>query len=209
MKFAIVGPGNVGTAIARGVTAAGHDVVVAGPSEESLEAVAGALPIGTTTSNREAVTGADIVVLAVPFDAAYGIATELRGELADKIVIDVTNPLTPDYAELATQGESAAELIQRAAPDAHVVKAFNTVFAANQSAGAVNGTQLDAYVAGDDAQAKNTVVGLVQAIGFRAIDVGELKLARNLEAMAVLNITLNARNGWSWQSGWKLVGPLS
>ena len=207
MKFAIIGSGNVGTSVARGVTGAGHDVVVADPSTEGLEAVAAKAPVATTTSNLEAVTGADAVVFAVPFSAVEGIAAELSDELAGKIVIDVTNPLAEDLSGLSTNGISAAELVQQAAPGAKVVKAFNTVFAANQGDPVVDGTQLDGFVASDDDEAKQAVLALLEQVGFRPIDVGALSAARYLEGMAFLNIALNARNGWSWTSGWKLVGP--
>lgn len=209
MKFAIIGSGNVGSAITKGVSNAGHDAVVASPSEDSVKAVAADLDVTATTSNHEAVTGADIVVLAVPFTAVEGIAAELRDDLTGKIVIDVTNPLADDLSGVATEATSAAELVAQAAPQARVVKAFNTVFAANQAEGAVDGVQLDGFVAGDDADAKQTVSDLLAQLGFRPIDVGGLSAARYLEGMAYLNIALNARNGWSWRSGWKLVGPTS
>jgi predicted dinucleotide-binding enzyme len=73
----------------------------------------------------------------------------------------------------------------------------------------VDGTQLDGFVAGDDTDAKKTVMDLLAAIGFRPVDVGGLSVARYLEGMGFINIALNSRNDWSWQSGWKLVGPLS
>ena len=207
MKFAIIGSGNVGTSIARAVTGAGHDVVVADPSSDGLAAIAEKAPVQTTTSNSEAILGADVVVLAVPFDAVAQIASDLNSELAGKIVIDVTNPLAPDLSGLSTNGLSAAELVQQAAPDALVVKAFNTVLAGNQADPSVDSVQLDGFVAGDDAEAKDTVAGLLDQIGFRSIDVGPLSAARYLEGMAFLNIALNARNGWAWGTGWKLVGP--
>ena len=209
MKFAIIGSGNVGTAIARAVTGVGHNAVVASRTQDSLDAVADTVSVATTTSDQDAVNGADVVVLAVPFPVLQDVATELRDALADKIVIDVTNPLAPDLSGLAIDSVSAAELVARAAPQARVVKAFNTVFATNQAVAEVDGVQLDGFVAGDDDDAKQTVSDLLTEIGFRPIDVGPLSAARHLEGMAYLNIALNARNGWSWRSGWKLVGPLS
>ena len=206
MKVAVIGSGNVGSAVARAFTSAGHDVVVADVSSESLETLAQALPVQTTTSNTEAVAGADAVVLAVPFGAVQSIAADLASELAGTIVIDVTNPLADDLSGLSTNGQSAAELVQQAAPQARVVKAFNTVFAANQADPAVDGIQLDGFVAGDDEDAKATVLEVLGEVGYRPIDVGALSAARYLEGMAFLNIALNARNGWSWQTGWKLVG---
>jgi predicted dinucleotide-binding enzyme len=68
---------------------------------------------------------------------------------------------------------------------------------------------VDGYVAGDDPEAKNRVLELARSIGFRPVDVGPLLMARTLEAMAWLNISLNMQNRWPWQAGWKLVGPTS
>jgi predicted dinucleotide-binding enzyme len=73
----------------------------------------------------------------------------------------------------------------------------------------VEGIELDGFVAGNDEQAKAAVLELAGSIGLRPIDVGSIRMARALEALAVLNIALNMRHGWSWQSGWKLVGPTS
>ena len=87
------------------------------------------------------------------------------------------------------------------------MKAFNTVLAANQADPSVEGTQLDGFVAGDDAEAKQAVIGVLEQIGYRPIDVGALSSARYLEGMAFLNIALNASNSWQWGTGWKLVGP--
>ncbi len=209
MNFAIIGSGNVGSAIARAVTDAGHEAVVAAPATEELQALADEVPVATTTSNAEAVAQADAVVLAVPFGTVVDVVTDLRDDLAGKILIDVTNPLAADMSGLSVEGTSGAEMVAEAAPRARVVKAFNTVFAANQAVASVDGTQLDGFVASDDADAKQTVMDLLAAIGFRPIDVGGLSVARYLEGMGFINISLNARNEWSWQSGWKLVGPLS
>lgn len=207
MKVAIIGSGNVGTSVARGFRGIGHEVTVADVSREGLEAVAQKVDVATTESNSEAVKDADVVVLAVPFGVVAGVASEISHELGGKIVIDVTNPLKSDLSGLDTDGRSAAEIVQENAPEARVVKAFNTVFAANQAEPEVDGIQLDGFVAADDADAKKEVEGLLEKIGYRAVDVGPLSAARYLEGMAFLNIALNARNGWSWQSGWKLVGP--
>ena len=207
MKVAIIGSGNVGSALARAAKKTGHDVVVADVAAESLKALADAVGVDTTASSREAVQLADAVVLAVPFGAVASVVSDIADEVADKIVIDVTNPLTDDYSGLVTEGTSGAELVQQLLPRARVVKAFNTVLAANQDRAEVDGVQLDGFVAGDDADAKKQVSYLLEEIGYRAIDVGPLAAAGYLEAMAFLNISLNASNGWSWRTGWKLVGP--
>jgi 8-hydroxy-5-deazaflavin:NADPH oxidoreductase len=207
MKLAVIGSGMVGSAIARAGKRTGHDVVVAAVEAEGLKRLAEELGVETTTSNADAVRNADPVVLAVPFGALEAIASEVRDQVADKVVIDATNPLKDDYSGLATDGTSGAELVQRQLPKARVVKAFNTVLAMNQDKGEVDGVQLDGFLAGDDAEAKKQVAAMLEEIGFRPIDIGPLAMARYLEAMAFLNYALNASKGWTFQSGWKLVGP--
>ena len=210
MKVAIIGSGNVGSAVARAATNTGHEVTVADlEGSEGLETLRTDLGVTTTTSNQEAVTDADMVVLAVPFGVVESVAQEIADQVGDKIVIDITNPLKDDLSGLQTDGTSGAELVQKQLPEAKVVKAFNTVFAGNQAVATVDGVQLDGFVAGDDPDAKKHVIRLLEEIGYRPIDVGPLSTARYLEGMAFLNISLNAKNNWSWQSGWKLVGSLA
>lgn len=210
MKLAIIGSGNVGSAVAKAAKGLGHDVTVADlEGSENLEALKADLGVTTTISNQEAVAEADIVVLAVPFGVVETVAKGIADQVGDRIVIDITNPLKDDLSGLQTDGTSGAELVQKQLPQAKVIKAFNTVFAGNQAVATVDGVQLDGFVAGDDADAKKHVIHLLEEIGYRPIDVGPLSTARYLEGMAFLNIALNAKNNWSWQSGWKLVGPLA
>lgn len=207
MKVAVIGSGNVGSAIARAAKNTGNEVVIADVAAESLRDLGDSLGVKTTASNVEAASDSDVVVLAVPFGALKAITSEISDHVSGAIVIDVTNPLKEDYSGLVTEGTSGAELVQQQLPKARVVKAFNTVLAGNQDKGEVDGVQLDGFVAGDDPDAKKHVAHLLEEIGFRTIDVGPLSMARYLEAMAYLNIALNSANGWSWQTGWKLVGP--
>jgi len=207
MQLAIIGAGNVGTAVARAAKEAGHDVTLAAAHPEQAKRVAEELGTGSATGAREAAQDAEVIVLAVPFTAAAEVADEIHDQVAGKTVIDATNPLNEDASGLAVTDRSGAEEIQAQLDGAHVVKAFNTVFAANQSDAEAGGEQLDGFYAGDDEGAKKRVAELLAAIGFRPIDAGPLTAARALEQIAFLNISLNARNGWPWQSGWKLVGP--
>jgi predicted dinucleotide-binding enzyme len=87
------------------------------------------------------------------------------------------------------------------------VKSLNTVFASRYANPTQDGQPLDALIAGDDADAKATIAQLVESIGFRSVDAGGLRMARALEEIAFLNISLNAGNGWTWQSAFQLVGP--
>jgi 8-hydroxy-5-deazaflavin:NADPH oxidoreductase len=201
MKVAIIGAGNVGKALATSIIRAGHDVTIAAQHSENASAAADEIGATPADSNATAVVGADVVILAVPYTAEETVADEIRDQVAGKPVIDVSNPLTPDYADLATNGSSAAEELQKRLPDANVVKAFNTIFAANQASPS---RDIDGFVAADDGAAKQQVISLVESIGFTPLDVGPLSSARHLEGMAFINIGLNAANGWGWTSAWHL-----
>lgn len=207
MRIAILGAGNVGGGLAGAATAAGHDGVLSASTPGSAQETAAKTGANAAASNADAVRGADVVVLAVPGSAAGDVAAELGDALAGTVVIDATNPLNETYSDLTTNGESAPEALQRRVPGARVVKALNTVFASRYGNPTENGAPVDALVAGDDDAAKATVSTLVESIGFRAVDAGGLRMARTLEEIAFLNISLNARNGWPWQSAFQLVGP--
>ena len=208
MNIAIIGAGNVGKAITSSATRAGHSVILSSAKGDSAIAAAQVSGARAAASNREAVEGADLVILAVPYTAVDEILGEIGTALAGKILVDATNPLKPDYSGLATNGTSGAEEIQRKAEGARVVKAFNTAFAARQAdPNVAGGLRVDGYAAGDDEEAKRTVLGLLADIGFNPVDAGPLAMAKYLEGMAWLNISLQMKNGWSWQASWKLVGP--
>ena len=207
MDIAIIGAGNVGKALATSSKRAGHSVTLSSASGDTAASAAEESGVKAAGSNREAVEGAGVVILAVPYGAVDSVLDEVGPALGGKVVIDATNPLKADYSGLATEGASGAEGIQARVPEARVVKAFNTVFAARQADPTIAGVQLDGYVAADDDEAKATVLELVKGIGLHPIDAGPLEAARYLEALAFLNISLQLRHGWSWQSGWKLVGP--
>jgi 8-hydroxy-5-deazaflavin:NADPH oxidoreductase len=207
MRIAIVGAGNVGKALSAAAVAAGHDVAVSATSRESAEDAAAAAGARAAADNADAVNGAEVVVLAVPHAAVAAVAEELGSALAGKVVVDTSNPVNDTYSDLVTVGTSSAEELQRQLPEASVIKAFNTNFASRHGNPTEGGAPLDAFIAGDDAKAKAKVGEFASSLGYRVIDAGELRMARSLEEMAFLNIKLNASNEWSWQSGWKLVGP--
>lgn len=208
MRIAIIGAGNVGKALAGSATRAGNSVTVSSTTGESARAAAEQTGARAAESNRAAVEGAEIVILAVPYSAVDDVLTSVGDAIAGKVVVDATNPVKADYSGLATGERSGAEEIQAKAPGALVVKAFNTAFAARQDDPKVaGGLRVDGYVAADDDAAKATVLGLAEAIGFNPVDAGGLTMSRHLEGMAWLNISMQMKNGWSWQAGWKLVGP--
>ena len=191
MKIGIIGKGNVGTAIAAGLTRKGHEVKFG--HRDPKEPVS------------EAAKWGEVIILAVPHGAAADTAKELGSAADGKTVIDVSNALN-DKGELAIGfTTSAAEEIQKKLPKAHVVKAFNTVFAQNQSVGRIGNEKLTLFVAGDDAKAKQTVMQLGADIGFDPVDAGKLKAARYLEPMGMLMISLGYGLGMGTKIGYKLV----
>ena len=203
MQIAIIGAGNVGRALAGSLTRAGHDVTVSAAHPEHAREAAAQTGATAATTNADAVSNASVVVLAVPSTAFEALATEIGEALTGKVVVDVSNRPTPSPDGAPT---SIAEELQGKLPGSSVVKAFNTSFASRQAEPTVNGISADGYVAGDDASAKQTILDVVESIGFRPVDAGSLAAARTLEGMAWLNITRAISNG-TWQDAWVLVGP--
>ena len=208
MKIAIIGTGNVGRALGSSFAKAGHAVTFAARDAARTADAAKATGGTAAASPVEAATGADVIVLAVPFTQAEAVAADLATVAAGKVVIDATNPLKPDYSGLATDGgPSGAERIAAALGGAPVVKAFNTLFASIQGNPEAHGQVLDALYATDDDAAGAIVAGLATDIGFRPVKVGPLTASHELESMAWLNIRLQLLTGGAWQSSYGLVAP--
>jgi 8-hydroxy-5-deazaflavin:NADPH oxidoreductase len=203
MQIAIIGAGNVGRALAGSLTRAGHDVTVSATNPEHAKEAATATGATAASTNADAVSNAAVVVLAVPATSLDDLAAELGDALAGKIVVDVSNRPTPSPDGAPT---SIAEELDDKLPGTSVVKAFNTAFASRMADPKAGAIAPDGYVAGDDAAAKQTVLDVVESIGFRPVDAGSLAAARTLEGMAWLNISRAIANG-TWQDAWVLVGP--
>ena len=203
MQIAIIGAGNVGRALAGSLTRAGHDVTVSAAHPEHAREAAAQTGANAASTNADAISNAAVVVLAVPSSSFDELAAELGDALAGKVVVDVSNRPTPSLDGPST---SIAEELQGKLPGTSVVKAFNTAFASRQADPKVGGISPDGFVAGDDAAAKQTVLDVVESIGFRPVDAGSLAAARTLEGMAWLNISRNIAGG-TWQDAWVLVGP--
>jgi len=183
----VIGSGNMGTAFVKQLTAAGHAVRVTGRNADKTSQLAAQFGASAVPASSAA-QDADVVILATGYADAANAPVSPR---AGQVVIDITNPLTADYAGL-TLGHttSAAEEIAKAVPQARVVKAFNTLFAQVLADGADfgNGSTAPVFVAADDAQAKETVSALARSLRFDVVDAGGLKNARYLEPLAGLNI---------------------
>lgn len=151
---------------------------------------------GATAGTAGAAPAGDIVVLAVPYSGALAVVGEYGDALRGKIIIDVTNPVSPDLTGLVTpDGSSGAQEIAEAAPvGTHVVKAFNTLFSNVLAAGLVEGRPLDVFIAGDDPQAKARVSAFAESLGLRPLDTGPLPMARTLESAGLLMLGLVAHS---------------
>jgi NADPH-dependent F420 reductase len=185
----IIGTGTMGQAIAGVVSRGGATVELLGRTDA-----------GTP------VTG-DVVVLAVPYGAVADVVAQRGDELAGKVVVDITNPVdfaTFDSLVVPGDGSAAAE-IAAALPQSRVVKAFNTTFAATLASGTVGGQPTTVLIAGDDADAKALLAGIVTAAGLRAIDAGSLRRARELEALGFLQIGLAAGERIAWTGGFAVA----
>ncbi|MGY1642639.1 NADPH-dependent F420 reductase [Geodermatophilus sp. SYSU D00703] len=185
----VIGTGNMGQAIAGVVSRSGNTVELIGPRDTD-----------------KPVTG-DVVVLAVYYSAVADLVAQRGEQLAGKVVVDITNPLdveTFDSLVVPADGSAAAE-IAAALPRSCVVKAFNTNFAATLASGTVGDQPTTVLIAGDDADAKSLLAGIVTGAGLRAVDTGPLRRARELEALGFLQIGLAAGEKIAWTSGFAVI----
>jgi 8-hydroxy-5-deazaflavin:NADPH oxidoreductase len=185
----IIGTGNMGSAIAGLVTKGGNTV-------ETFN----------TSDTDKPVTG-DVVILAVYYAAVREVLAQRRDQLGGKIVVDITNPVNVETFDglVVPPDSSAAAEIAAELPSSRVLKAFNTNFAATLGSGKVGAETTTVLIAGDDADAKALLAGIVTAGGLRAIDAGSLKRARELEALGLLQITLAAAEKIAWTGGFAVV----
>jgi predicted dinucleotide-binding enzyme len=140
------------------------------------------------------------------YNAEKEIAEKIKEVANQKIVISVANPLNETYDALVTApGTSAAEELQKLLPNSKVVKAFNTTFAADFKTPVIAGKQVDAFIAGNDEEAVQTVSELITTVGFNPIIAGDLPVSRTLESMQLLLMQLGMKYNYNWLAGWKIL----
>lgn len=186
MRLAMIGAGNVGSALGRAWLKAGEDVVFGIPDPGDPKY--GVLPPARLRRPAEAARDAEAIVLATPWPATEAAVKSL-GDLSGKIVIDCTNPLRmgSNGLELALGYDiSAGERVASWAPGASVFKSLNQTGAENMEKAALFPVKPVMFVAGDDAAKKPIVMGLIEKLGFEVIDAGPLRVARLLEPLAML-----------------------
>ena len=191
-SISIIGAGNMSSAIGALALKGGNAVEVVSRDSAKAASLARALGDGATVGRWGAAPVGDIVILAVLFESAVEVVGEFGEALADKIVVDITNPFTPGGIGLAVPHDtSIAQMVAEAAPEStYVVKAFNTLFRDVLASGGPR----DVFMAGDDAKAKASVATFITSLGHRPRDVGDLSMAHWLEGASLLEMGL-ARNG--------------
>ena len=190
--ISIIGSGNMAAAIGNRAAKHGHTVELLGRNAAKAQALADHIGKGATVGTSGATPQGEIVFVAVRYDDVVTAVAGYGEALAGKILIDISNPFNADASGLVTAaGSSAAHEIAAVAPEtAHVVKALNTIFGHVLA----KGTPLDAFIAGDSAEAKATVAALLESMELRTLDAGGLQAAPTLESAGLLLMAL-AGNG--------------
>jgi 8-hydroxy-5-deazaflavin:NADPH oxidoreductase len=213
MNITIIGVGQMGTAVATRLLEGGNHVTLVGRNPEKAEETCKQLRAGAadgahvSTAAFGSATADEVVVLAVPAGADTEIVRKYGDKLKDKVLVDIATPFNATFDGLTTPPDSsAAEEVAKLAPSgARVVKAFTTNFSRTLLAGQVAGQPLDVFIAGDDAQAKETVGRLVRSGGMRPLDVGPLQRARTLEGLHLINATVQSQFAKPWTTAIKII----
>lgn len=187
-KIAIIGDGNVGSALARGLKRGGYEVRSTGKEKV-----------------KETAAWGEVVILAVPFKAVGDAVKTMGDAVTGKILVDVTNALDDKMGLAIGCTTSGAEELQKKAPAAKVVKAFNTNFAKHMDSGRVGDRTLTVLVATDDEEARKTTLEMARAIGFDAVNAGPLQNARWLETLGYLNIQMAYVVGHGVETGFHYI----
>ena len=188
--ISIIGAGNMAAAIGTRAVKHGHTVELMSRDSAKAQALADQIGDGVTVGTFGARPAGDIVIVAVLYGGAVGAVASYGDALAGKILVDISNPFNADASGLVTTSSAAQEIAATAPESAHIVKALNTIFGHVLA----KGTPLDAFIAGDSAEAKATVATFLESLELRTLDAGGLQAASILESAGLLLMGL-ARNG--------------
>lgn len=205
--------GNMGSAISKSLSKGNYRLLLCANDGDKVEALVQDIKKDNPSADVESIDcsvnasyEADVIIVAVPYEAEKDVAQKIKEMANQKIVISIANPLNSTYNGLVTAPDtSAAEVLQKLLPNSKVVKAFNTTFAADFSTPVIDGKQVDAFIAGNDEEALLTVSELVSTAGFNPIVAGDLSVSRTLENMQLLLITLGMKYNYNWLAGWKIL----
>jgi hypothetical protein len=206
MKIGIFGAGDVGGTLAKRWRQKGHEIMfgVRNLQSRNIQKLIQMDENFKVGDIREASAFGDVIVFAIPWTAVEETILS-AGNLSGKILIDPTNPLTPDLKKLALDDISVAEKIAKLANTTAVVKAFNAIGPRTLNTPIFDSERADLFICGDDIHAKRVVEELATDIGFDVVDVGPLVNARMLEQLALLWIELALRRQMGPNIAFKLL----
>jgi 8-hydroxy-5-deazaflavin:NADPH oxidoreductase len=210
MKIGILGSGYAGQTLGRGFAARGYEVRIGTRDPAKLEAWRAEIgPAASVTSGTDCARWADLIVISIRGTAVEDVLRAAGIEhFAGKLVIDASDPLVFDAGRpglFVGTTDSLGERVQRWLPEAKVVKALNTVFAAVMVEPTLSGGDPDLFIAGNDADAKQRVRALLGGFGWSVIDIGDIQNARWLEAMSLLWVVYHHQTG-KLNHAFKLLG---
>ncbi len=212
--IAVIGAsGNMGAAISKSLSKGNYRLVLYSVQPGKVQSVINNIKSDNPTADVESIDcttqagwEADIIIAAVPYKAEKEVAEKIREVANQKIVISIANPFNDAFTNLLTAPDtSAAEELQKLLPNSKVIKAFSTTFAANFAAPAIYGKQADAFIAGNDDDALQTVAELVSTAGFNPVIAGDLSVSRTLENMQLLLVQLNAKYNYNGLASFKIL----
>lgn len=212
--IAIIGAtGSMGSAIAKSLSRGNYRILLFAERKHKLIEVEKEIINENPKADVESITcsytaswEADIIILAIPYEAQPEVAEKIRTVANQKVVVSIANPLNANYDGLITAPDtSAAEELQELLPHSKVIKAFNTIFAADFEHPLIGGQLADAFIAGDDPDALEVVREVVATAGFNPIVAGALSMSRTLENMQAFLIQLNNKYNYNWLAGWKIL----
>ena len=207
MKVGILGSGNVAQVLGNGFLSRGHEVMLGTSDSAKLsEWKSSAGAHASVGSFADAASFGEILVLATHGDPTPDLLVKTGPErFAGKVVLDATNPLDGAPPHLTVGfSDSLGERVQRAIPQAHVVKVYNTVGAHYMIDPKFPEGPPDMFIAGNDDGAKKRVEELVRAFGWNVLDMGGIEASRLLEPLAMAWISYGMRSG-NWNHAWKLI----